>query len=149
MWPPSNIRAAARYAATEQDRLGIPTVIGATPTFSWLYMPLILDALGLSMVFPFTRPANWERVVAVYAAAFQQHGITWADEHERYGDGLYHLHADRQEALLAMVPVAAGALTEYAWELVQAGASRPLNLIDGFEEWAAAPPEALREMMGA
>jgi hypothetical protein len=106
-WPPSRI-----------EEIG-----GRVPTFSWIYMPLILDAAGMSNVFHFPRPAQWHDWVCAYARAFRAMGITNEWMSTRW-DGMHHLSSADQEELISMC-VEGQAVTAYAWRLAR-------GLIDSF-----------------
>jgi Helicase len=106
MWPPSNIW-----------RNGGPT------TLSWMYMPLIMDALGYPLVFPFERPDGWADLVAPLAEAFREHGVSlglpdlsanWdSPQHD-------HLMAPYQEYLVNLDVEVAQAATALAYQLASA-----------------------------
>jgi hypothetical protein len=83
---------------------------GHDQTFSWLYEPLIADAFGMTNVFTFQRPPGWDTLVHAYAVVFQQHGLQWAT---LMRDGVNHISADQQNALIDMDPVMSAAASEY------------------------------------
>ena len=113
VWPPRGIGTISRR--------GLPRNI---PTFSWLYMPFILDAAGADLDTMF-RPApngipreeNWIRYGEVLRVAMDQAGITLATILLE-ADPLLHLTARRQEEILNICPPAAAFATEEAWRLV-------------------------------
>jgi hypothetical protein len=87
-------------------------------TFSWLYMPFILDAAGAVLDTLF-RPA-WEHWIwyrEVLHGAMDRIGITLASILVEASLSL-HLTAQRQEENLGLCPLAAAFATEEAWGLV-------------------------------
>ena len=52
----------------------------ASPTHSWFYVPLLLEAFGLpATTYRFVRPATWSAYVHAYSAAFDQWSLDSAD----------------------------------------------------------------------
>ena len=86
------------------------------PTNSWLYVPLILDAVGMPLhdttgrpsrpiAHHFLRPEGYRRLCAALTTVFQTHQppITLTTLHQRYGlDAQAYIPAEFQEALLDM-----------------------------------------------
>ena len=107
VWPPTNIVKAD----------------GTAPTFSWMYMPLIMDALGRSDVFTFPRPPWWAEAVARLEAAF---AASWPPVHLASpdlnacwdNDGDNHLVARYQEKLMCLDRDLGDLVTNIAWDLV-------------------------------
>ena len=110
-------------------------------TFSWLYVPLLLDALDDSSSARFERPAGWWALVDALRPALVganprvRHGHTWNDiygdrvtrlplegrhpsssavrqNHHRTDGG--YIQADEQERLLGLRPATAQRLLAYA-----------------------------------
>jgi hypothetical protein len=110
VWPPTNIWTAAAGAAT----------------FSWMYMPLIIDALGLPGVFTFPRPPWWAQVVAELQATFHLNGVTLASPelYANWDDPRHtHLLADYQNHLMGMLPDSMSQdVTFKAWSMVMEAA---------------------------
>lgn len=101
-------------------------------TFSWLYMPIILDAFNIE-AFPFSRLMiqhldlgdalfrgdMWSKWVNLYSAEFSRQGIMQEQIISAF-DGNFHLPAKIQEKLLSYLPDLANDITLYGWALVQA-----------------------------
>lgn len=112
VWPPTNLR---RHH-------------GGVATFSWLYMPIILDALEIAN-FPFARndgelghaeaneQGQWRYWTEQYAIEFARREITQEAVISRF-DSHLHLRAEQQEYLLAFLPELAQQITFYAWSLI-------------------------------
>jgi hypothetical protein len=108
VWPPTNIFDPASRRAV---------------TLSWLYMPIILAALGVHCpLFTFRRTARFQAFKLAYRAEFQHRRVTWASL-EAVGavDGDFHLNADMQDELIGMSPGVAYELAQYANDLQRSG----------------------------
>eukprot|EP00611_Tribonema_gayanum_P012019 TRINITY_DN224_c1_g2_i1.p1 TRINITY_DN224_c1_g2~~TRINITY_DN224_c1_g2_i1.p1 ORF type:complete len:418 (+),score=15.26 TRINITY_DN224_c1_g2_i1:118-1371(+) len=90
-------------------------------TFTWLYQPLIEDALSAPRQLQFIRPIGWEQVTATYRTAFASNGITWAHVRQTMTDRptgpQYHIHAHAQEQLMQMQPVMWNAVSQWGAEV--------------------------------
>jgi hypothetical protein len=84
-------------------------------TYSWLFEPLIADALGRPNEFAFDRPPGWDAVVNAYALAFAEHNVRWEtlarDPHQPGQPD--HITADQQNELIDMSPLMLAALGAY------------------------------------
>lgn len=77
------------------------------PTFSWLFVPFINDALGVPPIdgYSFPRPPGWDLLVSRYRSEFQRRGLTPAQAHE--GSGMeddYYIGARKQEEYMSYLP---------------------------------------------
>jgi hypothetical protein len=110
VWPPRGIGTIPRRGPA-----------GNIPTFSWLYMPFILDAAGADLDTLF-RPApdgiprerNWIRYGEALRVALDQADITLASIMAEVGP-LLHLTAQRQQEILRLCPPAAAFATRETW----------------------------------
>lgn len=116
VWPPTNI--------------GPPAPGQPPPTFSWLYMPLLLDALGHTLSFPFLRPRmlgdeRWVDLVARLRTALQREGydLDWFVLH---ADGPSHLPAHVQNHLVNLDAYVGQYITQVAWDMSLATIASPL-----------------------
>ncbi|KAK3236311.1 hypothetical protein CYMTET_53539 [Cymbomonas tetramitiformis] len=97
---------------------------GEAATFSWLFCPMILDAVGWTAAFPaLPRSAEWTRLVRELRQVLQRAGVTWevvagfiVDE----GVAPFHFDARRQEELINMDVQVGQQVQEYAAGLVTA-----------------------------
>jgi hypothetical protein len=86
-------------------------------THSWLYMPLIVDALlsegRARAAFPFRRPNGWRQLVALLKNGAAEAGITAA---QLQLDGDWHISAEAQEQVLdrCLGPIVSGICTQIA-----------------------------------
>ncbi len=97
---------------------------GEAATFSWLFCPMILDAVGWTAAFPaLPRSSDWTRLVQELRQVLQRAGVTWevvagfiVDE----GVAPFHFDARRQEELINMDVHVGQRVQEYAAGLVAA-----------------------------
>ncbi|KAK3280724.1 hypothetical protein CYMTET_11447 [Cymbomonas tetramitiformis] len=79
---------------------------GEAATFSWLFCPMILDAVGWAAAFPaLPRSAEWTRLVQELRQVLQRAGVTWevvAGFIVDKGVAPFHFDARRQEELINM-----------------------------------------------
>ena len=81
---------------------------GARATESWLYMPLIMDAVGRPDLFPTAhRSRGWPVIVEILSYALARAGITTRAVLAEAGPDL-HLSARWQEELIGLSMAAAG-----------------------------------------
>jgi hypothetical protein len=75
-------------------------------TFSWLFVPVILDALGIPAIQHVPqaiRPGGWRRIIERYRRVFAAHGITEATLRETGAlNEANYLPAEHQERLLGL-----------------------------------------------
>ena len=126
-WPPTNL------VATD----------GTPATTSWLFCPLLADAVGEAHLFSFPRPPYWAQWVAIVQAALQAAGINIMSWYLNCDDPSMttHLSAATQNAWMALTPpIFHAALAQWAhdvamgnMELLQDGL--PLADIDGLEDF--------------
>jgi hypothetical protein len=115
VWPPGGIGFVPRNGrASSRD----------FPTFSWLYMPFIMDAAGANLDTMFRpepsgihRGERWRHHAELLGAAMRDVGITLDSLLEEAGPML-HLSARRQEVILGLNLRAGAFATEEAWRLV-------------------------------
>ncbi|KAK3236352.1 hypothetical protein CYMTET_53500 [Cymbomonas tetramitiformis] len=85
---------------------GVVADDGSTATFSWVFCPLILDAVGWSSAFPnLPRSDEWARLVDRLARVFRGAGISWevvADCILEEAIHSFHFPGRRQEELLEL-----------------------------------------------
>ena len=115
MWPPGNIGHRPRSGRFSSVEL---------PTFSWIYMPFILDAIGVDIDAIFqpgpsgiVRGESWPPIAISLGVSMMAAGIT-RDSLLREAGPTYHLPAERQEIILGLNPGAAAWITGEAWRLV-------------------------------
>jgi hypothetical protein len=95
------------------------------PTNSWLYMPLILDAVGMPQAtrpraHSFPRTPTYTQHATHLAAIFTRHGITLQTIRNRYHlDAHAHIDAQDQEHLLSLDAVVGQNIALYGLQLVR------------------------------
>ncbi|KAK3249051.1 hypothetical protein CYMTET_41511 [Cymbomonas tetramitiformis] len=113
-------------------RVWPPTGVCPGHTDSWLYCPLIWDALGFNELFPFPRPSeiktrhipqdSWGSWVQQYRQKFQECGVTADDliinDCDMHPEA-FHIRAQRQESLLCLLPNLAELICLYAIDIKQ------------------------------
>eukprot|EP00854_Cymbomonas_tetramitiformis_P034041 gene34041-biopygen5800 len=85
---------------------GVVASDGETATFSWVFCPFILDALGWRSSFPnLSRSDEWTRIVDRLAHVFREAGISWevaADYILEPAVHPFHFSGRRQEELIEL-----------------------------------------------
>lgn len=127
-WGPYNPRNWYGHDMTRWPPSGIVGRDGAA-TFGWLYMPILLDALGIdAFPFPMVSDLNhgdvifraqtmWSHWAVSYGNEFARRGITREQVVAQF-DGNFHLPAELQERILSYLLDLANDITAYGWALV-------------------------------
>jgi hypothetical protein len=113
--------AAAARLSPEPSRRVRPCLTNAhaiiqQQTFSWLFVPVILETLGIESTWEISRlpPQGWHHIIEFYRTCFAQHNITCENVHTLTNEeGRNYFDAQQQEQMLGLLPTCLAVLEDY------------------------------------